>query len=229
MVIELVNHLHKARQFVLLSHIELRDISNNHRVERRGDRLIIIRATILFLTHIIHFHLLADLRVIHTTNTVLRGRKMNRSRWRQRQIERLRFRRTQLRKHSVYFSNKQASQTKHGVRRRTVRREHDIIYRMRERLSIIDGRGNVDNARMRRNERNKRKEKHPIQPVHVKCLWRMIARRKDDASRLIKRFKDVRKNERIGDVRYMEFIKANQNVRHRDLLRNLHDRVLFAR
>ena len=229
MVIELVNHLHKARQFVLLRHIELRNISNNHRVERGRNRFIVIRPAILFLTRIIHFHFLADLLVIHTTNAVLRCGKMNRPRWRQRQIERLRSRRTQLREHSVYFSNKHSSQTKHGVRRRTVWREDDIVHRMRERLSIIDGRGNVDNARVRRNEGNKRKEKHPIQPVHVKHLRRMIARRKDDASSLIKRFKDVRKNESIGDVRYVELIKTNQNVRHRDLLRNLHNRVLFAR
>ena len=132
MVIELVNHLHKARQFVLLRHIELRNISNNHRVERGRNRFIVIRPAILFLTRIIHFHFLADLLVIHTTNAVLRCGKMNRPRWRQRQIERLRSRRTQLREHSVYFSNKHSSQTKHGVRRRTVWREDDIVHRMRE-------------------------------------------------------------------------------------------------
>ena len=50
MVVELVDHLHEPGQLVLLRHIELRHVSNDHRVEIRRDRLIIIRPAILFVT-----------------------------------------------------------------------------------------------------------------------------------------------------------------------------------
>ena len=84
MIVELVDHLHKSRQLILLCHIELRDISNDYGVECGCDRFIIIRSTILVITHSIHLHFLADLLVIHTANSVLRCWQVNRSRWRQR-------------------------------------------------------------------------------------------------------------------------------------------------
>ena len=154
---------------------------------------------------------------------------MDGSRCGQRQIERLRLRRTQLRKHAVYFSNKQARQTQHGVRGGTAGSEHDVVYRVREGLSIIDRRGNVDYARMRGDQRDEGKEKHAIQPIHVKSLRRVVAGGEHDAARLVKRFKNVGENERICDIRHVKLVETNQNIVHRDLLRDLHDRVLLTR